>query len=154
MPHGYMGDLDAAKFLRLMSIMVGLWIWGLCLWFFLVSMGAHWQMMQPNDEEHHIHFDMTWYSFVFPNTALITATFAIGNSLESYAIRIFGTVLSAMLVALWLFIFYMMIRALVFKRLLWPGEIDGAEISWRKWIGQLTHEHRQNGVLKISSGRS
>ncbi|KAG9228921.1 voltage-dependent anion channel-domain-containing protein [Amylocarpus encephaloides] len=137
LPDGYQGNADATSILELLSLMVGLWIWGLCLWFFLVSIGAHWSVMKPYDEKHHIHFDMTWYSFVFPNTALITATFAIGKALESKAIRIFGTVLSVLIVGLWLFIFFMMIRSLVFNRILWPGEIDGSEISWRKWMGKI-----------------
>lgn len=66
MPHGWLGNPDAAFFLRLFSIMVGLWIWGLCLWFFLVSVGAHWQLilLHKRGEKHHIHFDMTWYVFL------------------------------------------------------------------------------------------
>jgi tellurite resistance protein TehA-like permease len=134
-PESYMGHLGGARLLfRVLSLMAGLWIYGLCIWFFLVSIGAHLQVMKPNDADHHIHFDMTWYSFVFPNTALITATFAVGESLDSHAIRIIGTVLSGLLVCLWIFIFYMMIRALVFRKILWPGRLDGSEISWRKWI--------------------
>ncbi|CAG8955649.1 hypothetical protein HYFRA_00009603 [Hymenoscyphus fraxineus] len=135
MPNGWLGHPDAAFFLRLLSIMVGLWIWGLCLWFFLVSVGAHWQLVLLKKEKHQIHFDMTWYSYVFPNTALISATLAIGKALGSKAIQIFGTVLSALLVGLWIIVFCMMIRALVFKRLLWPGRVDGSEISWKQWIG-------------------
>jgi tellurite resistance protein TehA-like permease len=136
LPNGYMGHPELAVFFRMLSLMVGLWIYGLCIWFLLVSIGAHLQVMKPNDEEHHIQFDMTWYSFVFPNTALVTATFAIGVSLDSHAIRIFGTVLAGLLVCLWMFIFYMMLRALVFKKILWPGILDGSEISWRKWISR------------------
>ncbi|CAG8982412.1 hypothetical protein HYALB_00007091 [Hymenoscyphus albidus] len=135
MPNGWLGHPDAAFFLRLLSIMVGLWIWGLCLWFFLVSVGAHWQLVLLKKEKHQIHFDMTWYSYVFPNTALISATLAIGKALSSNAIQIFGTVLSALLVGLWIIVFYMMIRALVFKRLLWPGRVDGSDISWKHWMG-------------------
>lgn len=80
--------------------------------------------MRPHDREHHIDFDMTWYSFVFPNTAMITATQAIGRTFDSNTIKIFGTVLSVMLVILWLFVFGMMIRALWTRRLLWPEAMD------------------------------
>jgi len=51
--------------------------------------------MRPNDPDHHICFDMTWFSFVFPNTALVTATLAIGRSLEARAVQVFGYVLLA-----------------------------------------------------------
>jgi tellurite resistance protein TehA-like permease len=126
-PNGYFGNPDAAFFLKLLSDLTGLWLWGLCLWFFLVSIGAHWQIMRPDDPEHHIQFDMTWFSFVFPNTALVTATQAIGKSLNADAIKIFGTVLAGLLVLVWIFVFYMMIRALCKRRLLWPGGVDGSE---------------------------
>jgi tellurite resistance protein TehA-like permease len=90
--------MDAVVFFRMLSLMVGLWIYGLCIWFLLVSIGAHLQVMKPNSEGHHIHFDMTWYSFIFPNTALVTATFAVGRSLGSFAITVLATVLSGLLV--------------------------------------------------------
>ena len=32
----------------------------------------------------------------------------------------------------------MMIRALWLKKLLWPGEIDGAEVSLKTWAGTGT----------------
>jgi tellurite resistance protein TehA-like permease len=122
LPDGLMGYKDAAFFLKLLADMMGLWLWGLCLWFFLVSIGAHWQVMFRDDAKNHIEFDMTWYSFVFPNTALVTATQAIGKAFSSRPIQILGTVLAVILVMLWMFVFGMMIRALLLKRLLWPQE--------------------------------
>ncbi|TVY90594.1 Malic acid transport protein, partial [Lachnellula willkommii] len=135
LPDGYMGSTDAPLFLKLLSDVFGLSLWGLCIWFFIVSVGAHWQVMKPNDPDHHIAFDMTWFSFVFPNTALVTATLAIGKSLESHAIQILGTVLACILIVVWIFVWAMMIRALWLKKLLWPGEIDGAEASLKRWTG-------------------
>lgn len=121
---GYMGNSSAGSILKLLADIVGLWLWGLCLWFFIVSVGAHWQVMRYNHPKHHIHFDMTWYSFVFPNTAMVTATQALGKSLDVGAINIFGTVLAVLLVMMWLFVFGMMVRAFLLKRLLWPRDDD------------------------------
>ncbi|CZR59436.1 related to C4-dicarboxylate transport protein mae1 [Phialocephala subalpina] len=158
MPSGFQGNTDAAFVIKLLSDLAGLWMWGLCLWFFVVSVGAHWQVMPPRNPEHHIQFDMTWYllpplplshspnpgtsddcrfSFVFPNTALVTATQALGKSLNSDGLKIFGTVMAVLLVVLWFFVFGMMIRALWLRRLLWPGEIDGAKASRRRWIAKM-----------------
>lgn len=137
MPSGFQGNTDAAIVIKLLSDLAGLWMWGLCLWFFLVSVGAHWQVMQPKNPEHHIQFDMTWFSFVFPNTALVTATQALGKSLNSNGLKIFGTVMAVLLVILWIFVFGMMIRALWLRRLLWPGEIDGAEASRWRWTAKM-----------------
>lgn len=133
MPGGYMGNTQAPFVLKILSDMTGLWLWGLCLWFFIVSVGAHWQVMRPNDPEHHIRFDMTWYSFIFPNTAMVTATQAIGKAFNSTAIKIFGTVLAGLLIAVWMFVFGMMIRAFWLKRLLWPKTMDGSNLSTKKW---------------------
>jgi len=59
-PHGYMGNQDAALFIQLLLDFIGLWLWGLCIWFFLVSVGAHWKTLWPRDPKHQIHFNMTW----------------------------------------------------------------------------------------------
>jgi tellurite resistance protein TehA-like permease len=58
----------AVLIIRLMSLMMGLWLWGLSMWFFLVSVGSLWKYLSP---EHKLPFQMTWWSFVFPNTALV-----------------------------------------------------------------------------------
>jgi tellurite resistance protein TehA-like permease len=121
-PEGYMGNLQAGFFLKLLADLMGLWMWGLCLWFFLVSVGAHWQVARWGHPEHHIHFDMTWYSFVFPNTAMVTATQAIGKTFGARPIQIIGTVMGVLLVLVWFFVFGMMIRAFWLRRLLWPDD--------------------------------
>jgi tellurite resistance protein TehA-like permease len=120
-----MGNASAGFFFKLLADVAGLWMWGLCLWFFIVSVGAHWQVIRWKHPEHHIHFDMTWYSFVFPNTAMIAATQAVGKTFEARAIQIFGTVMGVLLVVVWVFVIGMMVKAFWLKRLLWPG-IDGS----------------------------
>jgi len=133
MPAGYKGSVDAPLFLQLMAEMTGLWLWGLCLWFFIVSVGAHWQAIYDykRGEKHHIGFEMTWFSFVFPNTALVTATLAIGDAFGSNAIKCFGTVMAGLLILMWIFVFVTMVIAFCEKRLLWPDEHEEPEI-WRK----------------------
>ncbi len=61
----------AAHTLRLLSYMVGLWLWGLSVWFFLVSVGSLWKYLRP-ESKGKLRFQMTWFSFVFPNTALVS----------------------------------------------------------------------------------
>jgi len=76
-------------------------------------------------------FSMTWYSFVFPNTALVTATFAVGKAFGSVVIQIIGCVMTVVLISVWVFVFVMMIRAIFLKQILWPqkGE-DRDEGGW------------------------
>ncbi|CAD6450366.1 f9475de9-8f0e-41d3-993f-d28293b1ffa5 [Sclerotinia trifoliorum] len=137
LPDGYMGNTDGPFILYLMGNFAGLFIWGLCLWFCLISMGAHWQVLQPNHPEHHISADMTWNSFIFPNTALATATIQIGTAFGSNVIRIIGTVISVILVVVWLGVLSMLIRALFLKRLLMPDQLDGAASQRKKWTTKV-----------------
>ncbi|PQE09619.1 hypothetical protein CJF32_00007089 [Rutstroemia sp. NJR-2017a WRK4] len=137
MPNGYMGNTQGPFILKLLANMTGLFLWGLCLWFSLISLAAHWQVVQPHHPEHHIHFDITWNSFIFPNTALITATAQIGTAFQSKAIQIFGTVIAVILVVVWLGVLFLMVRALVLRRLLWPGDVDSKQprregLAWVK----------------------
>ena len=63
---------------------------------------------------------MTWFSFVFPNTALITATFAIGKAFGSPAIQLVGCVATCGLIIVWIMVLGAMIHAVATKRILWP----------------------------------
>lgn len=65
-------------------------------------------------------FSMGWFSFVFPNTALITATFAIGHAFSCKPILIIGCVMVVPLILMYIFVCYMMIRAIALRQILWP----------------------------------
>lgn len=117
LPPGFMGDSKlTATILRVVASWSCLWIWGLAFWFFFISIGAHWSCV----ERHQLTFAMSWFSFVFPNTALITATFAIGKAFKARAIQIIGCVLTPILILVWIFVFIMMVRAIILKQILWP----------------------------------
>lgn len=117
LPADFMGDaVVAAMVLKVVAAWMSLWIWGLALWFFFVSVGAHYSCVGHN----RMQFTMTWYSYVFPNTALITSTFAIGNAFNSKPIQIIGCAMTPILVGVWIFVVFMMIRAIVLKQILWP----------------------------------
>ncbi|KAK5169842.1 uncharacterized protein LTR77_005820 [Saxophila tyrrhenica] len=117
---GQIGKIGSAWF--------GLWLWGLAFWFFIVSVGAHWSCVRDG----RMTFAMTWYSFIFPNTALTTATFAIGHALNSHSIKVVGCVMTCLLVTGWFMVFAMMIRAVILKDILWPQkQEDRAEGGWK-----------------------
>jgi tellurite resistance protein TehA-like permease len=117
---------------------VGLWLWGLALWFFLISVGAHWSCATRGKMD----FAMTWYSFVFPNTALTTATFAIAKALGgNKPIRYIGCAMAILLVLTWFFVFIMMIRAVGKRQILWPQkQEDRTEGGWKQ---QSAEEQRR-----------
>jgi len=64
-----MGTTSAVVVVRLLANAIGLALWGLSIWFFLVSVGSLWKYGKPAKKE---PFQMTWFSFVFPNTALVS----------------------------------------------------------------------------------
>jgi hypothetical protein len=81
-----------------------------------------------------MHFAMNWYSFVFPNTALTTATFAVSVALDhNRSFAIIGCILTVALVVTWIFVFSMMVRAVYLKHILWPQmQEDRDEGGWGK----------------------
>ncbi|CAI6340368.1 unnamed protein product [Periconia digitata] len=127
---------------------VGLWLWGLALWFFFVSVGAHWSCATRGKMD----FAMTWYSFVFPNTALTTATFAIAKALDGNgAIQAVGCAMTIGLVITWLFVFGMMIRAVLLRQILWPQkQEDRTEGGWKEQSAE--EQRRKNREMHAEDG--
>ncbi|KAL3436318.1 voltage-dependent anion channel-domain-containing protein [Aspergillus tetrazonus] len=116
-PDDFMGDgILAANVLKIVVNFASLWLWGLAIFFFFIASFAHLSAIGPG----RMIFTMGWFSFVFPNTALITSTFAVGNAFSCKPILIIGCVMVIPLVLMWLFVVYMMIRAIILRHILWP----------------------------------
>lgn len=132
----------------------GLWLWGLALWFFFVSVGAHYTCVQHG----RLRFAMTWYSFIFPNSALTLATFAVAQALDdNRAINIIGAVMLCGLIVTWFFVVGMMIRALFIKQILWPPggrEVDvGAGYQPKgQHRGRVRKRHRRDSIQQDRDG--
>lgn len=136
-PPNFMGAGNGAFAARVSMIManwLGLWLWGLAFWFFFVSVGAHWSCAARGKMD----FAMTWYSFVFPNTALTTATFAVARALDNNRpIQYVGCALTVGLIITWLFVFSMMVRAVWLKQILWPQkQEDRDEGGWAEEVAR------------------
>ena len=149
LPHStYMGapGLLAAQILRIIANWMSLWIWGLAMWFFFVSCSSHWTVIFIRS--HKMPFAMTWFSFIFPQTALTTATFAIGEAFEVYAIQVLGCVMTCALIVAWFLVVFMMCRAIKKKEILWPdqGE-DRLEGGFGREYGK-SHDSRLDEVVE------
>lgn len=121
---------NMGKFVANVSLVVanwlGFWLWGLALWFFLVSVGAHCRLASRG----RMQFAMTWFSFVFPNTALATATFNVALALNgNRSVVIFGLIMSVGLILAWLFVVVMMIRAVYTRQVLWPQKQEDRDVD-------------------------
>ncbi|KAK3683819.1 voltage-dependent anion channel-domain-containing protein [Podospora appendiculata] len=122
-PVNFMGTQHAVYILRLLAYVTGLWLWGLSVWFFLVSVGSLWKYLRP-EHRSKMSFQMTWFSFVFPNTALVAATEQLGRAFESTGLQICGCVLAGCIVVVWVLVFGCMLKCLWKRELLWPKDDD------------------------------
>ncbi|KAK3490728.1 voltage-dependent anion channel-domain-containing protein [Neurospora hispaniola] len=113
----------AISILRMLAYMAGIWLWGLSCWFFLVSVGSLWKYLRP-ERKSKLQFQMTWFSFVFPNTALVTATEQLGKAFESDGLKILGCVLTGCIIVVWIVVFWRMLECIWRRELLWPKEAE------------------------------
>ncbi|KAI4147633.1 MAG: hypothetical protein LQ340_005467, partial [Diploschistes diacapsis] len=121
-----------AGVVQLLGNCAALWVWGLALWFFFVSVGAHWSCVRFTGHHHRgggggggggasgLEFGMTWFSFVFPNTALVTATLNVGLAFGAEPLQWLGCAMGAVVLVLWGIVFGLMVHAVRKKRVLWP----------------------------------
>lgn len=140
-PADFMGEGNgelAGRVGMVMANFMGLWLWGLALWFFFISVGAHYSCARRGKMD----FAMTWYSFVFPNTALTTATFAVARALGgNRTIEYLGCAMTILLIMMWIFVVVMNIRAVLIHQILWPEkQEDRTEGGWKQ---QTADEQRR-----------
>ena len=89
-----------------------------------------------------MHFAMTWYAFVFPNTALITATFSVAKALGgNYPIEVLGCVMTCIIIVVWAFLIGMNMRAVALKQILWPQRQEDSEDHFMKQ--EITRRQKQ-----------
>ncbi|KAI9669657.1 MAG: hypothetical protein M1831_007353 [Alyxoria varia] len=128
----FLGGADvqlAARVSQILAYWTGIWLWGLALWFFFVSVGAHWSTVRNRN----IHFAMTWWSFIFPNTAFVTATFAVANALGgNFPIQVIGCILTCVLVFAWAVILGINVRAVVVGHVLWPQKQEDSDSHYEE----------------------
>ncbi|KAF2843629.1 hypothetical protein M501DRAFT_994619 [Patellaria atrata CBS 101060] len=151
-PPEFMGDGKLAGAVsRILANWTGIWLWGIAFWFFFISVGAHASCWRGGDK---MAFAMTWYSFVFPNTALTTATFNVARALGSnHGIQIVGCILTVALILTWFAVFFSMIRAVILKQILWPQkQEDRDEGGWD--VKTVEHERRRSKSVRRNSSRA
>ncbi|KAH7407726.1 C4-dicarboxylate/malic acid transporter [Cadophora sp. MPI-SDFR-AT-0126] len=114
-----LGDaVTVSVVMRVLAYAVGLVIWGFAIWFFTLSVFGQWRLLR--DRGHGIKFDVTFFAYVFPNSALVSATHMVGQAFGNNVVEIVGTVLAVLLIGVWCVVFSKTIWAVWKKKLLWP----------------------------------
>lgn len=106
--------------LSLLALIMAIFLWTLAFWFFGIAVVASLEAVQRND------FHLNWYAYVFPNVGFTIATIKIGERLTSPAIQMVGTGMAAVLFFLWILIVICHMRAIVNKKIMWPGKDEDA----------------------------
>lgn len=111
--------------LMVMTTFIGIFLWGLSFWFFAIALIAVLVCARQ------LTFHLNWWAFIFPNVGFTIATIRIGEALESQGIQWVASIMSLILVATYLFVGVMHIRALVRREILWPGKDEDIHVDQR-----------------------
>lgn len=121
----FMGNGElAGQVTRILANWAGIWLYGLAVWFFVTSVGAHYPVLVG------FRFDIapSFFALIFPNSALCTATFALAVALDNNRpIAVVGCVLTCCLVATWLVVVAFLIRGFASGKLLAPPPPPSAD---------------------------
>jgi tellurite resistance protein TehA-like permease len=105
--------------IRFVGLASGVFLWALSFWFLVMASVA---VVIGGDRR----FRLTWWSFVFPNVGFSIATIRFGTAFNSSGLLWFATMLTIVLVVVWLYIFIRCIWAVVHREILWPGHDEDA----------------------------
>ncbi len=86
--------------LRIIALVFAVFIWTVAFWFFSISLVATVSGLMTRK----MTFHLSWYCFVFPNVGLTISLVDIGQVLNIQGILRIGSVMTIVLVVIWLFV--------------------------------------------------
>ena len=113
---------EVVSMLQQLALAFGIFIWSLSFWFFSVTLLSI-VLIIP-----HMSFHLAWWALVFPNVGFTIAIIEIGQGLQSNAITWLGSIMTILLVAVYLFVLGAHIKAVVAKEIMWPGKDEDKEV--------------------------
>ncbi|ODA81092.1 hypothetical protein RJ55_04055 [Drechmeria coniospora] len=103
------------------SVPTALFLWLIAIWFSALS------TLSIIRAARKMKFSLQWWAFVFPNAGLAIATIHVGNALESKGIKVAGSILTVLLVPLWILCACLHVRSIWTHQLLAPGKDVGVD---------------------------
>lgn len=110
------GHSMGREILITMATFAAIFLWSLSFWFFSISLVGVLAGLRQ------MKFTMTWWSFVFPNVGFALATIRIGQQLQSNAVLWVGSVMTVILVVMWLLVLTCQVRAVWRNEILYPDK--------------------------------
>jgi C4-dicarboxylate transporter/malic acid transport protein len=127
--------------LRVLALVTAVFIWSLSFWFFCVGLISTLVVARE------LRFKLNWNAFVFPNVGFTIAVISIGKALGSQGVMWVGSVMTVLLVGLYLFVQGMCVRAVWSKEVLYEGKDEDVYVKEKK--GKSEHRAREG----IESGK-
>lgn len=113
---------SAAETLQVIALFISIFLWLFSFWLFCIAaLACVWAIPQMG-------FSLPWWAFIFPNVGFTVATVEIGRELGSEGILWVGSVMTILLVAIWLFTAFMCVRAVAMKQIIFPGKDEDRDM--------------------------
>ena len=109
-------SIIAIQTMRILATFSAVFIWSLALWIFVISALACLAARKQ------LSFHLNWWAFVFPNVGFTISVIAIGKQFQSQGVLWVGSVMTILLVCVYLFVLVNNVRAVLAKRILYPGK--------------------------------
>jgi tellurite resistance protein TehA-like permease len=115
--HGYFAaHPTAAETLRIVALFVGIFLWLFAFWLFAIAFLGNISVVGK------MPFSLTWWAFIFPNVGFTLSTGMLGKELGSEAILWVASVMTVLLVCIWLVSVVGCVRAVWMGKIVWPGK--------------------------------
>ena len=116
MAEGYFAKHPAApEILRVLALFTGIFLYVFSFWLFAIALLGNVGVVGK------MPFSLTWWAFIFPNVGFTLSTGVLGRELESEGILWVASVMTVLLVVIWLVTVVGCVRAVWRKQIVWPG---------------------------------
>lgn len=113
---------DAREILNVMALWVSVFMWLFSFFLFAVAVLANVGGARK------MGFSLVWWAFIFPNVGFTLGTGMIGVELGSEAIEWFASILTVLLLAIWIVALVGCVRAVWKGQIVWPGKDEDKNV--------------------------
>jgi tellurite resistance protein TehA-like permease len=121
--YGYFAKHPTAReILQIMALFVGVFMWLFALFIFAIAVLANVGVVGK------MPFSLTWWAFIFPNVGFMLSTRILGQQLDSPPILWIASVMTVLLVGIWIVSAAGCLRAVWTCRIAWPGKDEDKDL--------------------------